>query len=390
MSTTPIPQYYGPPQGIIPITDPSWTRWLIDVVWQTIGKGLDNSGPQGTFPQLQVGDCSFTTENAVQELLTIDQGLYSNYYSSVAGILYGFACNVHRSGGTSFVVAAQLNAWAEQGVTAEVFGVACTALSQPQSVNCTLVGMEPNIVNQDSSNTSVKWGINPVFKDRFDGVAATVSGLGSNLFNYGATGIAFTSQARSSSAEYCGWNVGIDFLDYWGDQDKPSAWSSSYTYTTGQTVTYGGYVWKSIAAVNLNQTPAGGSSYWVQRTYSGTNNLAVGIDFSSMSTGAMARMASAIRLRNTQLIHFEESGAVGIGFDAANSQLKFYNQASVRLAINVATGLLQLGTAAIAIGSTTTCTLGKTGGSGPATAAQAKWLTLADSGGNTYFIPAWQ
>ena len=53
------------------------------------------------------------------------------------------------------------------------------------------------------------------------------------------------------------------------------------------------------------------------------------------------------------------------------------------------TGILDFASGAkIAVGTTTTITLGKTGGSGPATAAQNSWLKIT-VGGTAYFIPLW-
>jgi hypothetical protein len=44
----------------------------------------------------------------------------------------------------------------------------------------------------------------------------------------------------------------------------------------------------------------------------------------------------------------------------------------------------------VAVGATTLITLGKTGGSGPATAAQDSWMRVLDSTGAAFYVPAWK
>lgn len=388
----PTPQFYAPPQSLVPIVDPSWTRWLTETVWPIVGKGV-GKGPQGTFPQLQIDEAVFSVANGLmqsQDLLTVNKGIYSNYFSGKGGILYGFACNVHRSSGTNFVVAAQLNAWAEKGVSCPVFGLATTALTMPGSSNCGITGYELNSANSDDANTAVKQGMISVWKDRPDGQAAVTNGLGANKYNWTAMCYLLDSAPRSSSGEFCGWNIGIMFLDGWCDQDNPTAWSSTQTYQRGQTATSGGVVYISIIGGNLNNNPPASPTAWLPRTYAGTNNLAVGIDFSTMSTGSMARMASAIRLRNLMYFHWEESGAVGTRMNGGTGNWELTNQGGFRFGVNVTSGIIQTGNAANAVGAGATATLGKIGAPGPAGAAQVAWLKITDGAGATYQIPLWQ
>lgn len=387
MATVPSIQVYGPPQAGQPLTDESWRRWFNDVLWPIIGKGVGQSGPQGTFPRLQVGKASFTRENEFQDLLNIDQGLYVNYSSTVQNIIYGFACNVHRAAGNQFTVGAQFNAFGEVGSTGDVFGLATTAVAQPKSGSRALIGCEPDIASCCDANSSVKWGINVVFKDRGDGVTNAADGLTSNLYNYQSIGFVFTSQPRSALGEYCGWTVGMEFLDGWCDQASVPAWSGAVSYDAGQVVSSGGLLWKAIV-FNTNVLPAVGAT-WVQRTYSGTNNLAVGIDFSSIGTTTMARMASAMRLRSSQYVHWEETGAVGTKFDAGTSILHLCdNQGSLVFGVNVATGVVNTSQASIGLGGGAAATLGTIGGSGPTAAGQAGWMKTVLNG-VTVFIPAW-
>lgn len=392
-TTTSQPPLYAPPQGPVPLTDESWRRWFTDVVWGVIGRGVGSSGTQGTFPQLQVGQASFTRENEFQELLNVDQGIYVNYSSTVQNIIYGFACNVRRAGGKAFTVGAQINAYAGVGSTGDVYGLATTSIADPSSGTRNIIGYEPDVGSFCNNNTGVKWGINPVFKDRSDGQlgGATTDPLGSNYFNYQAIGIVFTSQPRSTTGEYCGWTVGMDFLDGWCDQASVPAWNNSTTYLSGAIVSNGGVLWKAIVP-NTNVVPAVGTT-WVQRTVSGTSNLAVGIDFSSISVTTMALMASAIRLRSSQHIHWEETGAIGTQFDAVTSvHWLTKNSSSTLFGLNVISGTPIFWRAGTATGGATPATLGNLG-SGPGGAAQVGWFPMVfnqAAGGATCWVPFWQ
>lgn len=380
---------YAPPAPEVAIEALEWRKWFNEVVWPLIGKGVGGSGIQGTFPQLQVGKARFTTDNEFQELLNLNQGLYTNYYSSVNGIIYGFACNVHRSKGDAFTVGAQINSWAERGVTGALWGIATECLAQPGS-NSVQVAIEPSVVCMNDSTLKPKYGMNPVFKNRLDGATVAGNGLGSNFYNYYSRGLVFSSQGRSTSTEYCGWNVGIEFGDGWGDQELVPAWSAVITYLGGQCVSSGGVVWKAITT-SLNQVPAAGSAYWVQRTGAGVNNLAVGIDFSSMGVASMARMASAIRLRATQMMHWEESGTIGSYYDAAAAVMHVVqNGIALRLGCS-ANGDPWLGSGLVALGGGAAPVFGTIGGVGPAVAAQNSWLKVIDATtGIAFWVPTWK
>lgn len=370
------------PPPLAPIPE-EWRRWLYHV-FLTIGY----SG-QGTFPKLQVGAATWTSENAAQDLINLDKGIYVNYSSTVAGIIYGFACNVRRAAGSQFVVGAQINAYANRGVTGGVFGLATTAWAEAGS-NSDVTGYEPNIVCTDPDTQKVKWGIYNVFKNRKDGATAAAAGLGSNRYNLYSSAFVVESQARSSVGEYCGWSVGLDFHDQWCDQQSPPAWSAVVAYVAGMTVTSGGLLWRAIKA-STNQAPAAGSLFWVQRTYAGTNDLAVGIDFSTMSVATMARMASAIRLRATQYFHWEETGAIGSKFDAVTSiHTLSDNQGASRFAVDVGTGVARFGNGPDALGGGAAPVLGTIGGTGPTVAAQNAWMKHVDGAGNAYWAPIWR
>jgi hypothetical protein len=365
-----------------PIPD-EWRRWFYHV-FLTIGyRG------QGTFPQLQVGAATWTSENAAQDLINLNKGIYVNYSSTVAGIIYGFACNVRRAAGSQFVVGAQINAYANRGVTGGVFGLATTAVAEAGS-NVGVTGYEPNIGCLDPDTQKVKWGVYNVFKNRRDGATAVAAGLGNNRYNLYSSAHVLESQVRSSTGEYCGWNVGIDFHDQWCDQQNPPAWSATVTYTPGLTVTSGGLLWRAIQT-SLNQAPAAGSLYWVQRTYAGTADLAVGIDFSTMGLTAMTRMASAIRLRSTQSIHWDETGAIGSNFNAGTGMHTLSdNQGALRFGVNVGTGVAQFGNGPNALGGGAAPAFGTIGGTGPTVAAQNAWMKHVDGAGVAYWVPIWR
>lgn len=405
MATVPSLQVYSPPQGLVPITDDAWRRWLTEVVWPLIGAGWNGSPPQGTFPQLQIGKAQWTNDNAFQELINVDQGIYSTYSSAVQQIIYGFACNVHRSGGNALTVGAQINAWGEAGSTGDVYGIACTALVQPFSASRNIIAIEPDIASASSTNTGQKWGNNTVFKNRGDGITAVTEGIGSNHFNYAAYAFVLTSQNRSSAGEYSGWNTGIQFLDAWGDVVLPLIWSSSATYIPGDLVVTGGLNWKCVVT-NTNSSPTTVNVNWVQygNLTEGTTfgfAGAVGIDFTPLGTVTMARMTSAIRLRNSMVFHWEETASVGSFMDSANTRLVLVGNWNTgprtytrQFQVDVSNGNLWVNNGIDALGAGAAATLGLIStvpGAGPNTAAQRGWYRLIDATtGNPFWVPAFQ
>lgn len=381
---------YGPPISDVPITDNLWLRWFNDVVWQVIGAGVGNSGPQGTFPKLQVGTTTIAPIGTPQAGLLFNQAVLAEFTDTRNDILYGgvFAITGAASG-ASQVVGAQIDGIVAKGSGAtEVWGSALEAIAYPNT-STNIVGIEPAVVNfNDNAPLLAKWGINPVFKDRADGATASFNGLGSNYYNYFAEALVLTAQVRSGDGEFCGWNCGIDFLDGSLDQSTVPAWSAVVTYSSGMIVSSGGVLWKAIQ-LSLNQAPAVPSAYWVQHTYTGTTNLAVGIDFSSMSTTSMGRMASAVRFRATMYQHWEETGSVGTMFNATTGIMHICdNQGGLRLGVDAGSGLIYTSLGTIAPGAGAAATLGNIGGSGPTVAAQNSWGRI-NMNGTTYFFPLW-
>lgn len=384
-------QIYGPPIISVPITDDAWRRWFTEVVWPLIGAGVDNSGPQGNFPKVQIGTTTIAPIGSPQAGLLVNQALLVEFTDTRNAILYGIVSSiVGAATGASQVVGAQIDGTVAKGSGAtEVWAAALEAIAYPNTATA-IVGIEPAVVNlNDNAPLLAKWGINTVFKDRADGATASFNGLGSNYYNYFAEAFVLSAQARSSDGEFCGWNCGIDFLDASLDTSTVPAWSAVVTYGAGMIVSSGGTLWKAIQ-ISLNQAPAAASIYWVQHNPAGnTTNLAVGIDFSSMSTTSMGRMASAIRFRSTMYQHWEETGTVGTMFNATTGILHLCdNTGALRLGVDSGSGLIYTSLGAVTLGGGAGATLGTIGGSGPTVAAQNSWGRI-NMNGTTYFFPLW-
>jgi hypothetical protein len=92
------------------------------------------------------------------------------------------------SGGTAFGLATE--AWADPGADANVVGAEFS-------------------VRSHAGNQREMRGIDVVFKDRPDGTPAV--SLGDNRYNEHSAAVYISSQPRSASGEYAGWNAGIKF-----------------------------------------------------------------------------------------------------------------------------------------------------------------------------------
>lgn len=380
----------APPDPLIPLDSDEWKRWFYKV-WETIGAGVGNSGPQATFPQVQIGKTTLSSQqDNTLGILTMNQGLGIIRNETISGLLYGIACLISRSVGVGngFVVASQFTAIAEKGVAnTSVFGSAIEAWCRP-GANVTLIGSEPSVINEESTNLYAKWALNTVFKDRPDGAASTTEGLGSNFFNYFSVGLCVTAADRSSAGEFCGFNAGIDFLSRSLDEALSPAWSAAATYQPGQCVASGGNVYK-CTTTHINQVPPN-VNFWVQRI-AGTNiSPAVGIDFSSLDLTSLARLGSGIRFRESIKFHWDAAGSVATYMTAAGTALILCElNGTPQLQVTLATGVLQVGNVANALGGGAGATLGTIGGGGPAVAAQAAWLKIKDGAGATYWVPVW-
>ena len=107
--------------------------------------------------------------------------------------------------------------------------------------------------------------------------------------------------------------------------------------------------------------------------------------YSSIAAGASNRATTgAMRLPNNAGLYARNSGNT---LDLAMALLDASNNLVLGDA-NVAALKLNLGQ--ITMGTTTLVTLGKTGGSGPATAAQFGWQRFIGSDGTAFFVPTWK
>lgn len=238
-------------------------------------------------------------------LLNSNFGWLSSWSDANAGIMYGFASNVTRTGGSMFTVGGQFSGYAANNtVTGATFGVVSQAWNRPGAAT-DIVGGEPSIINETSSLTSAKIGWNVVFKDRPDGQANVTNGIASNAYNTGSMGLFLSSQARSGSGENCGWKKGIYF---------------------------------DIDAMDGD-----------------VNGGAIGIDFASVRVvGALDpltayRMTAAIRFRDFQSILWngdpslpgnptEPTNPVREYFDSVTSEMKWTNSGALFHGLNVGNG----------------------------------------------------
>jgi hypothetical protein len=167
-------------------------------------------------------------------IVTNNRGLYVGYLANptlTTSILYGYACNVTRTGKDNHVVGAQLNAWLADNITlvaGQIFGCVSQVGTGVLNSVATMVGNESAVCNFWHSNTNRKVGYNPVFKNRLDGAAAAASGLGANKYNAGAWAVYISSQVRGTDTAYCGWTKGIYF-----DQWSMDLWLNGATITRG-------------------------------------------------------------------------------------------------------------------------------------------------------------
>jgi hypothetical protein len=132
-------------------------------------------------------------------------------------ILYGYTAAIRSNGsGTDYLVGDQIGAYNVGTGSRYVFGGAREAWSGDHQssplTTSTLIGFEPSIIAQHDNNDRPLLGVDVVFKNRPDGVAAPKMGLGANSYNKFSRAIQISSQPRSTSlGEYSGWTAGITF-----------------------------------------------------------------------------------------------------------------------------------------------------------------------------------
>jgi hypothetical protein len=299
----------NPPPVGVDLQSSEMQEWLYSIYERTMGQG-------GVFPSLRIsspnsGDAVFTNENFYQELLTLNCGIYSNYTSDNGNIIYGFAANVRRSGGEAFVVAGQLNAWSTDNGQA-AFGANLVAVGSRYHTGA-LFAQELSPVPSNDDNRSVKVGSELVWISFADKTGT----IGADRYNYSSRGIRFSS-ITSLIGELEGWGVGMQFLTNSMEVENAPNWSAADTYLPGQLVFYvaGGRYYRAIQS-SINQVPAPVSAYWVLQL----DNKAIGIDFSTLSVGTMAKIGSAVRVRDTMRIDYNAEGTIGQLFDVATGRM---------------------------------------------------------------------
>jgi hypothetical protein len=182
---------------------------------------------------------------ASQDLITINKGFYSNFQSTAGDQIYGFAANIVRESGAAATVGAQCSAIGMTGVGNTLFGSNFNAWGLA-GCTATMVAQELDVGCFNPSNSARKVGLNPVFFNRggtnpgeynFPMPSGTYSsaggGLGANLYNYDAWAIYITSQQRSATGEYCGWNRGLLFDEYSLDSQNDASYTGSRQYPIG-------------------------------------------------------------------------------------------------------------------------------------------------------------
>lgn len=172
-------------------------------------------------PNMDVGDYKLTVarNNANLNADATKRGHYfaQEFDSALpgSGQIFGYVANIKRTGGTRRVVPGQFNGYGLTGTSDTVWGIATEAWNGDATTAGTgstpLVGAEMSVISQYSVNTAPLIGADVVFKNRADGAAAALGGLGSNAYNRASVGIRVSSQARGTDTAFCGFRKGIEF-----------------------------------------------------------------------------------------------------------------------------------------------------------------------------------
>jgi hypothetical protein len=162
------------------------------------------------------------THLAANNAIDFDKGWYIVYNTNAATDQYGMAIDIEGTGGAGLSVNALLNAANQNFSNRGLYPLVTQAWNKPGGGG-TLVAAEFAAINETNNFTGSKWGCDIVWKDRGDGVATVVQGLGANEYNLGAFGLVFDSQSRSTAGERCGWRRGIYFTPDALDADANGA-----------------------------------------------------------------------------------------------------------------------------------------------------------------------
>lgn len=184
-----------------------------------------------------------------QNLQSINTGLYSLYSSSLSAIVYGFAANVVKKGGSTGAAGVVGGQFSGYGSVADiVFGGNINGIGLSSHTGG-IVGLEIDVLSTNPGNTANKLGLNVIFFNRASGTtspgaysysfsngesySSPGSGLGSNKYNYNAWALWIQSNQATSVGEYAGWNRGILFDEYSLDSQNDAAYPNSRQYPIG-------------------------------------------------------------------------------------------------------------------------------------------------------------
>lgn len=335
------------------------------------------------------------TNEPTTKLLELDTGIYSHYSSAVNAILYGFASDVTRSGGTGFVVGGQFSAYnSVVGNTSGMFGVVSQAWNQPGAAG-NMVGAEFAVINETSSASSAKVGMDVVFKDRSDISATVTSGISSNLYNEGAIALQVSSQARSTAGEYCGWLTGIYFTE--DSMDRSTARNAigidfaSVKYLAPGTPSFSNS-YHMTAAIRFRDFQ---SILWngdpTTSTVDPANPIRTFFDSTDsvfrLNNGVFERFGIDVATGDIQMyagaklcLNVTNNNAI-LWYDSTDSKAWIANGPSKMFGVSILTGALTF--------PTTTCvqtTVGAAGGASALPATPSKYLMVAQDGVN-YVVP---
>jgi len=162
------------------------------------------------------------THLAANYAVGFDHGWFIEFNTALATDVYGMAIDIEGTGGAGLTVNALLNAANQNGSNRGCYPLNTQAWNKPGGGGV-LVAAEFAAINETNNFTGSKWGCDIVWKDRPDGVATVVQGLGADEYNLGAFGLVFDSQARSTAGEKCGWRRGIYFTPDALDADANGA-----------------------------------------------------------------------------------------------------------------------------------------------------------------------
>jgi hypothetical protein len=118
--------------------------------------------------------------------------------------------------------------------------------------------------------------------------------------------------------------------------------------------------------------------------YRSTNQLALSIS----GTGRFGFLAAGGTVGIIRCVG--ESSGIEMSDGIAGAGVVRVVRDSANLVCDPGAGDLKINKALVALGATTSATIGNIGSSGPATAAQNSWLQLVDDGDATFWVPAWK